>query len=126
MIDLYISVQTKDGAGELELNNIAENLAKDLMYLDVLESIEPLRNKQTETGEKGSGIVPGNLWVKIIETSGFGNLIGVLGSFLKQDKNRSLKLQIGENSLEVTKLSKADQKELIEWFKIQTGMKFEK
>lgn len=126
MIDLYVTVQTNDEADEQELVDIAKNLEKELIQLNAIESIEPVRVTQLTEGEKGSAIEPGSLLLKVAETGGFASLVSMLGSWLGRDKSRTLKLQIGDKSLEVTGLSKSEQESLIEWFQIQAGLRFEK
>ena len=126
MIDLFITLDIKDETTDEELYDLAKNLAGDLSTVNAIESVELVRTRHLEEGAMGSSIEAGQLLAKIAETGGFTSLVSVMSSFLGRDRSRSLKLQIGDKSLEVTGLSKSEQTALIEWFQIQAGLRFEK
>jgi len=64
--------------------------------------------------------------INIAGKYGLELVIQKISSWLKKDKNNSLKIQIGGNSIELSNVSSKVQEEMIEWFKIQTGISFSK
>lgn len=123
--DLYISVDSIDDIDDEDRDAMAHELMRDLDTLDYIDSVGFASTGKLPDGAKGFSIDVGALIVKIAEAGGVSTLINILGSWLLRDKSRTLKLQIGNNSLEVTGVSEAEQAELIQWFKTQTGMQLD-
>ena len=48
-------------------------------------------------------------------------MFDILQSWLSRSERRKLTLHIGENNVEVTGMSKSQQRKLIEWFQSETG-----
>lgn len=121
-IDLALEIISSNDTKE-DIQRLTAKFAKELEKLDFVESTDVVRIEQE--GAMGQGLTE-TLLVKLAGTSGVSSLLNVFGLILGKDKSRSLKLQIGNNSLEVTGLTKEEQKTLIEWFQAQSGLSFTK
>jgi len=116
-VDLYVSVKAGADEDAEELDQLARELARDLNELDSVESVEPLQADKLLDGAKGLPIDFGTVLAKLAEVGAISALVTTLGSWLSRDKRRSLKLRVGDKSLEVTGLSGTEQQDLIQWFK---------
>ncbi len=125
LIELYISVDSNMEVDEEYIEELTRNLAADLNELDSLESIDRIEVKKAEEGAKGLSLSMGTLLIKIAEAGGISALISTLRLWLSRDRNRTLRLQLGDNSLEVSGLSDIEQKDLIKWFQTQAGLQLD-
>lgn len=121
---LFISVRAGADADHEELDELARQLSDELAELDTLSTELP-RGDALPEGAKGDPITIGSILVMIAEAGGITSLITVLGSWLSRDEQRSVNLQIGDNKIEVTGISEAEQTELIRWFQMQTGLQLD-
>jgi len=124
-IDLYISVNTTSNIDKEGLDELAQELSRDLRELDSVQSVEPVRVSKTPERAKGPSIDIGTILIKIAEFGGLSAFVTVLATWLTRDKSRTLKLQLGENVIELTGLSKSEQAELVQWFRTQTGLRLD-
>ena len=122
--DLFITVSAGTDSDSEELDELARQLLDELVEWDLL-SAELARGGKLPEGVKGEPIEVGTLLVKIAEAGGITGLVSILGSWLSRDKRRALTLQIEDNKLEVTGITKEEQARLIKWFQIQTGLRLE-
>jgi hypothetical protein len=120
-IHLFIHVGANSNIDNEELDELTRQLSDELSELDMM-LVELAQSEHLPVGAKGTFIDIGTILVKIAEFGGIAGLITVLGSWLSRDERRTIKLQIGENSLEVTGLSTAEADNLVQWFKTQTGL----
>lgn len=123
--NFYLSVGSTVNIDDEDREILARELMQDLNELDYIVSVEIASSGKPPDGAKGFSIDFETLIVKMAETGGVSTLITTLGSWLLRDKSRTLKLQINDKSLEVTGLSKAEQADLIQWFKVQTGLQLD-
>jgi hypothetical protein len=122
-IDLYLQVGGGPDADKQDLEELALLLTEEMSQLDDVESAEPVREGELPEDAKGVPVAVGTVLVKLAETAGVSALINVIGSWLSRDKSRTLKLQLGESTLELTGLSGTEQQDLVQWFKTQAGTK---
>jgi hypothetical protein len=122
--DLFITVNSGTDSDSEELDELTRQLLDELAELHLL-LVELARGGKLPEGAKGEPIGVGTILVKIAEAGGITGLVSVLGSWLSRDKRRALKLQIGDNKLEVTGITRGEQARLIKWFQIQTGLRLE-
>jgi hypothetical protein len=122
IIELILSIDLGPDVEKEELDTFAKILSQELLEVEEIESIELLHGGELQKGTKGISSATGSLLIKLAESTGIATLINVFGSWLSRDKSRSLKLSIGENSIELTGLSETEQSELVDWFKIQAGL----
>jgi hypothetical protein len=112
MLTLEVNVGRDGDAADIE--HAATQLRTELLELDV-DSVERVSAGDIPSGAKGiEAAALGALIVKWVDSSGLRALAAVLGNWLDRDKNRSIKLRIGGDVLELTGLSPADQSRLIE------------
>jgi hypothetical protein len=121
-IDLYVQVGGDPEADKQDIEELARLLTEELNQLDDIESAEPVREGKLPKDAKGVPAAVGTILVKLAETAGVTALVNVIGSWLSRDKSRTLKLQLGESTLELTSISRVEQRELVEWFKVQASM----
>lgn len=128
MTQKTIGLLIRPGAGtdadREELDQLARQLRDELNQLNEI-SAELATGGELPKGAKGEPLAIGAILVKIAEAGGITGLITVLGSWLSRDERRTVTLQIGENKLEVTGISGAEQARLIQWFQTQTGLRIE-
>ena len=123
---LLVTVGGGPGTDEKDLDELAHLLSDELFELDNIESIEIATSSQPPVGAKGSPIELGTILIKVAEAGGFVALVSFFSNWLARDRRRSLKLSIGDDSIELTGLSKAEQQELTRWFQIQTGLRLDR
>jgi hypothetical protein len=123
-IGLLIRPGAGTDADREELDQLARQLRDELNQLNEI-SAELATGGELPKGAKGEPLAIGAILVKIAEAGGITGLITVLGSWLSRDERRTVTLQIGENKLEVTGISEAEQARLIQWFQTQTGLRIE-
>jgi hypothetical protein len=126
------SLQMRVVIGSKEEENLdsLETMSKDL--LESLNEIDDvkwilLRDENLPTDSKGTSLEWSPILLLLLSQS--PQIWGVINAFfawLMRDKSRSLELTIGENSLKVSGTSKEEQQKLIDWFKIQSGMRMDK
>ncbi len=121
-MELYISVKGSSDPTKEELEYLANELADEIREWDSVASIEFVNSEKIPQGAKGSGVDFGTILVKLAEVGTLSTLIMTLKSWFSVDNKRSIVMRIGDNELELNGLSKAEQKELIKWFQIQTGI----
>lgn len=121
-LDLFVSIGAAPDADAEDLDALAHELLRDLEDLDSVVTVARVSDDAVPDGAKGSGVSVQAILIKLAELGGIKALVTVLSTWLSRDKNRSLKLQLGSNSLEVTGLSEEKQLDLIEWFKVQSAL----
>lgn len=114
----YVTIGNTKASPE-EILDISNELIKEIGKINGVELSKDTENK--------SGIE--NLYKLAISVLNAETLNGIgkaIMSWSLRDRSRTLSLRIGDNQLDVSGLSKNEQRELIKWFQIQTGMAFEK
>jgi hypothetical protein len=120
--DLIIYVELDQSDVELK-EKLTRWLLDDLKELPIISSVDLKHvNNQLPGAKSGGAIEVGTLLVKIAEITGISNVISLLVEWLSRDKSRKLTLQVGNNKLELTGLSRIEQQELIDWFQTQAGL----
>ena len=120
-ITVHIIASKKNIKDSQEINKLAENLANTLNKLDGVY-LTKLPTEDNSSGIKGAPTSSSCTFIaQLAGASGVANLISVAGSWLARDRTRTLKFQIGTNSIEATGLTKEEQQQLIKWFQIQAG-----
>jgi hypothetical protein len=121
-LDLFVSIGGASDAGVEDLDTLAHELIRDLDELDSIVAVTRVSDDEVPDGAKGSGTDVQTILIKLAELGGIKALVSVLSTWLSRDKNRSVKLQLGSNSLEVTGLSEEKQLDLMDWFKVQSAL----
>jgi hypothetical protein len=124
-IDLYVQVGGGPHAEEDDPEQLAQQLTDELNELDDIQSVKPVREGEIPKDGKGVPIAVGTLLIKLAETAGVTALFNVLGSWISRDRSRTLKLQLGDASLELSGLSRPEQQELVDWFQAQAGLRLD-
>jgi hypothetical protein len=71
-------------------------------------------------------IIPPPILVRLFTSDAIENLSSIIFGWLSKDRSRTLRFQIGDKQMEATGLSKKEQQELIDWFKLQAGLSITK
>ncbi len=121
---LFLSVKITAQVAPEETDELARQLCYELNELDKL-SAELAQDSNLPQGAKGLPVDIGTVLVKVAEVGGITGLLAILGSWLSRDERRTIVLQIGNNKLEVTGISKEEQANLIRWFQTQSGLRLE-
>lgn len=120
-IQLLVGLNTIDPE---EAEAFAQLLMQNLRDIDGVGSVLPRPVSQLPDGAKAAGGWDfGAIALAVLEASGFQALLATLTTWFTFNKSRSVKIQLGEHSLEVANLSAEKQDELIEWFQNQTSMR---
>jgi hypothetical protein len=102
-----------------ESSAVGVDLAEDL--LDALHSLTAVSSELMSDSK--SALVQGTIITKIIEAGGLASFLNAIFAWLAKDRSRSIKLQIGENSIEASNLTPDEQQRLVAWFQLQTSIK---
>ena len=71
-------------------------------------------------------IISPPILVKLFTSDAIENFSSTILGWLSKDRSRTLRFQIGDKQMEATGLSKKEQQELIDWFKLQAGLSIKK
>ncbi len=112
---LGLCIETGPEADADELAALAVQLREQLLELDI-ESAEPATVGQAPPGTRaGEILVAGALTVMLIRSSGLLTaLVETVKSWVALSGGRSVKLEVDGDVLEVTGITRADQRELIQ------------
>lgn len=120
-IEVLISVNAD--ADDEERYEFARRLSCDLNELNDV-SVELAKGDKPPKGAMGEPLTTGAIVVAIAKagavTAAITGLIGILNSWLNRDERQKITLEIGGNKLELTGVSKEEQKKLVEWFQSET------
>ena len=114
--DLSLQITAGPDADAQELFDLAQDLRRELLELEV-ENVELARGAAPPPGAKAvDALEAGRLVVELAASSGLlASLVSVLTSWFSRP-HRSVKLEFDGDTLELTNVSSADQKRLIdEW-----------
>ncbi len=107
-----------------ELDELARQLVAELSELDEV-SVKLARSGKLPKGAKGEPITIGTILIVLAQAGVITGLVTILNSWLSRDERRSAMIQVGENKVEVSGISKEEQANLVEWFQTQTGFHLE-
>lgn len=121
--ELLISMNSKRVDAEL-VDALIQRLIGELFELPEVQSIRPGKTQNSVPGAKGDTLQWGTILVTLAASGGvLTSLITVLQAWLARHEKRSLVLEIDGDKLEITGMSNAEQKELVEiWLKRHTGV----
>jgi hypothetical protein len=117
-VDKEIRLSLEVGAGgdadAEEVAEMASQLRRELLDLDV-EAVELVRTGPAPAGSKGVGVLAvGTLLVTLAKSSGLAAVVGAVQSWLSGRQRRSVKIQLGGDTLEVTGVTSDEQRRLID------------
>lgn len=112
---LVVHVTADADADEQELAELTGRLREELLELDV-DDVELVRSGEPPPGAKGLDVVQvGELLVSTVTSSHvLSAIVGVVRSWLSRARQRSVKIEIDGDVLEVSGLSSTDQQRLID------------
>jgi hypothetical protein len=114
-IDVQVDLGLGDGADAEELDEAARDLLRELRELDV-ESVERPSAGPVPPGARAVEVAAlGTLVVKL-GGAALGPVARVLQGWLSRRSNRSIKLTLGADSVEISGGSEAYQRQMIETF----------
>jgi len=113
-IRLSLGVDAGADADAEEVAEMASQLRRELLDLDVA-AVELVRTGPAPAGSKGVGVLAvGTLLVTLAKSSGLAAVVGAVQSWLAGRQHRSVKVQIGGDTLEVTGVASDEQRRLID------------
>jgi len=120
-LELRVDVQCADGDAE-EVDELTARLRNRLLELDVAD-VSPVRLGPPPAGSKGADVaVIGALLVQLATSSGLAAVVSTIRGWLGGGGSRTIKLSVGEDSLEVTGASSDQQQQLIDdWLSRHAG-----
>ena len=120
---LTIAVDPRPNSDDQEVDELTSQLRRTLLDLDV-ESVDRVKQGEAPPGVRGSDVLAlGTLIVTLAKsTRTLATLVNTVKIWLSGGSQRSVKLQIDGDILEVTGLSSSDQQRLItSWIERHTG-----
>ncbi len=120
---LVVHVTADPDADEQELAELTGRLREELLELDV-DDVELVRGGEPPAGAKGLDVVQvGELLVSAVTSSHvLSAIVGVVQSWLARARQRSVKIEIDGDVLEVGGLSSAEQQRLIDQWIAKHGV----
>ena len=118
-MQLTVGIDIGPDAEAAELDEATRQLRAELLQLDVEDVACP-----AEPAPEGARGVDGGALGTLLVTAGqsaIGAIVGVLGSWLSRHPRRTVRLQIGDDSIELTDASVEQQRELLDAFLARHG-----
>jgi hypothetical protein len=115
---LGIQVAVESGADAEEVAEATLQLRRELLDLDV-ESVEIPRAGDPPPGSRAVDLAAlGTLVVTVAQSQLLGSVVAAVGSWLAGSRQRSIKLELGGDVLELTGVSSGEQRRLTdEWLR---------
>lgn len=115
---LGIQVAVESGADAEEVAEATLQLRRELLDLDV-ESVEIPRTGDPPPGSRAVDLAAlGTLVVTVAQSQLLGSVVAAVGSWLAGSRQRSIKLELGGDVLELTGVSSDEQRRLTnEWLR---------
>jgi hypothetical protein len=119
---LGIQVALGPGADAEEVAGAAGQLRRELLDLD-LDAVEPVRAGEPPPGTRAVDVAAlGALVVTVAQSQVLSQVMAVVRSWLARSPQRSIKLEVGGDALELTGLSSREQQRLTaEWLRRHAG-----
>lgn len=117
--ELAVKLDLGPQAGPEEVDELARSLRDELLQLDV-HTVDLVNAGVAPEGTKGFGLLEvGALIVKFGSSGALRKVVDTIRRWAAHDANRSAKLVVGSESLEVTGISTVQQQQLIdEWVRV--------
>ncbi|MGH3827470.1 MAG: effector-associated constant component EACC1 [Pseudonocardiaceae bacterium] len=110
---LGLRVQAGPEADAAELDELAGQLRDELLELNIERAERASAGQPPPGARAGEILVAGALTVLLAQSSGLlTELVALVRSWISRDSGRSVKLEIDGDVLEVTGITRADQREL--------------
>lgn len=119
-VTLGIQVSVGPGADAEEVAGATLQLRRELLDLDV-DAVEPQRAGEPPPGTRAVDLAAlGGLIVTIAQSALLPDVLAAVRSWLSRSQSRSIKLELGDDVLELTGVSSAEQRRLAdEWLRRQ-------
>jgi hypothetical protein len=114
-VELWVTAGLDPGAGEEELEGRTLGLRQELLELDVEEVRPPLGGPAPGGARSGDAALLGTL-VVTVGREAVGAVVRAVAGWLSRGGSRSIKLQLGDDSIELTDVSATDQRRMLEAF----------
>lgn len=128
MLEAHLSVQfSYEFDGEEFVDAIYE-LVAGLEELDDIDADIIRRDVEEHVLPGAKGVSPQEiqeLLIRVLEQTAIPALVRVVCNWLKSDMDRCVRLRVGDNELEVKGISREEQQELIDWFRLQASLKLD-
>ena len=114
-LELRIDVGVEPDADALELDEETIELRREFLELDVDAVERPAAGPPPEGARAVEVALLGTLLVKVGQAA-VGPLVDAIAAWMSRRDSRSVKLTLGDDSIEATDLSDEDQRRLLEAF----------
>ncbi len=115
-MEFQIAVDRGGDSDAIERDELIHELMADLRALDMVWDVRPVRTYRLPAGAKGQAMALGAAQVEMAERSNFDQLVSAIGSFLRRDKERTIRIELNGNSFVATNLKPEDQQQMMAWF----------
>jgi hypothetical protein len=122
LITLGVQVAVADEGDAEEIAEATAQLRRELLDLDV-EAVELVRAGEPPPGTRAVDLAAlGALVVTVAQSQLLTHLVATVASWLARSPQRSIKLELGGDALELTGVSSKEQRRLTdEWLRRHTG-----
>jgi hypothetical protein len=114
-VDLWVTAGVDPDADAAELEGRTLGLRQELLELDVEAVRHPLGGPAPEGARAGDATLIGTL-VVTVGREAIGAVVRAVAGWLSRGGSRSIKMQLGDDSIELTDVSAADQQRMLEAF----------
>lgn len=120
-MDLRIDVDAGPDADAEETARLTSWLQEQLRELDV-DDVSALREGPPPPGAKAAGVLAvGSLLVKVATSSGIASVVATIRSWLAGSRERSVKITLAGDTIEVSGIDDEEQSRLIDLFVSRHG-----
>jgi hypothetical protein len=112
-VRVQVSLGSGADAGEVEQQTL--QLRDELLELDVDDVRQP-QGESAPEGTRGAEMALLGTLVVTAGTEAVGAIVRTVASWLSRARGRSVRVELGEDSIELTDVSRADQRRLLEAF----------
>jgi hypothetical protein len=115
-MDLRVEVDAGPDADAEEAARLASWLQEQLRELDV-DDVSPVRKGPPPPGAKSAGVLAvGTLVVKVATSTGLASVVATIRSWLAGSRERSVKITLAGDTLEVRGIDDDEQRRLVDHF----------
>jgi hypothetical protein len=115
MLELRVDLGSEPGEDPSELDEATRQLQRELLELDV-QDVRQVADGSAPPGTRGIGVAVVSSLAVSAGQEAIGAVVRTLVQWMSRRRARSVKLTIGEDSLELSDVSAEDQRRLVESF----------
>jgi hypothetical protein len=114
-VELLVTAELDPGADDAELEGRTLDLREELLELDVEQVRSPPAGPAPDGARAADAALLGTLVVTLGQEA-IGAVVRAVAGWLSRGGSRSVRLQLGDDSIELSDVSAADQRQMLETF----------